>query len=224
MLKRLFINNKMTPIPVPLRNLAEVSAWVDETLVSVGQTVTSAILDGKDILDIWDAESVCSAIKVHPEMRLEIRIESPEDLALQSLDAVHALVTAILGRIKVLAVHLWQSRKNDMQPELKAVIDDITLVGDLLDRILELGLIGNIDLSQIEQSFSQLKEILGRLTAAFDLGSWKDAAQILLRDAPTAIGLESLLKNIASESERAHACLVDAIREGYAETGGVLRR
>ena len=174
MLKRLFINNKMTPIPVPLRDLAEVCTWVDDTLVSVGQTVTSATLDGKDILGIWDSASVCSAIKVHPEMRLEIRIESPEDLALQSFDAIHALASAILSRIKILAVHLWQARKNELQPELECVIEDLKLIVELMERIWGLGVSAALDLSQLAESFSKLKDGIGRLTTAFDQGNWRD--------------------------------------------------
>ncbi|MEI6832947.1 MAG: hypothetical protein WCL28_03055, partial [bacterium] len=88
MLKRIVVNQKMIPVPVPLKTLSEVCTWVDDTLVAVGQTVTSAILDGKDVLDYWGVDKICSSISVHDEMRLELRVESPEDLALQTTDTI----------------------------------------------------------------------------------------------------------------------------------------
>ena len=208
MLKRIVVNKKMIPVPVPLKTLSEVCTWVDDTLVAVGQTVTSAILDGKDVLDYWGVDKICSSISVHDEMRLELRVESPEDLAFQTMDTIHALSGTVLGSLKALAVHLWQSRQNDIQPELAAVIEDITLICALIERLKELAGIVQIDVQALSQNFEATRGIKARLEEVLVLGDWREAAHILLRDTAASHGLETILKRIAKESELAHAALL----------------
>jgi len=210
MLKRLVINQKIVPVPIPVRTLSELCAWVDEALVPVGETVTSAVLDGKDILDLWGASKVCESIGLHQETRIELRIESPEDLALQSLEAIHSLAIAILGGLKALAVHLWQARKNDFQPELIAVIDDVQLIGELMDRLWAMGVSERVDLLPLSNLVDDIKKISSALDETKASGDWKASAQILLRDTPTVSGLESLLKRVSQASELAHYGLLSS--------------
>jgi len=204
MLKKLIVNQKTVPVPVPVRNLAEACHWIDEVLVPIGETVTSATLDGKDILDLWDATKTCASIALLDASRIEIRIESPEDLALQSFDAMHSLAEAILRGLKSLAVHLWQARKNDIQPELEAVKEDIGLIRELMDRIEEMGVEDKIDLRLIRELRGRVHNINLAIDAACGVGDWKAAAQILLRDTPTAVGLETSLRQLLVESEACH--------------------
>lgn len=213
MLKRLMINQKLIPVPVPLRNLAEVCAWVDETLVEVGKTVTSASLDGRNILEFWGHSAVCESVGIHPDMRLELRIESPEELALQSLDAIHSLCAAILSGIKSLAVHLWQARKNDIQPELIDVIDDIALVAGLVDRLRDMGVDQTVELSKLIERLTQLQKIMKDLSRVKASGDWKEAAQILLRDTPIVPGLETVLREVSAESRTIHDTLTATIEK-----------
>jgi hypothetical protein len=208
MLKRFVLNQKTVPVPVPLKTLDQVCAWIDEVLVPTGETVTSATLDGKDILDLWASPKVTAAISLHNESRLEIRIESPEDLALQSLEAIHSLAGAVLRGIKALAVHLWQSRQNDIQPELQAVRDDISLICELMDRLNDMGVADKIDLGQLGELFERIRIISVCLDAAMSIGDWKGSAQILLRDTSTSIGLETSLKELVEISESCHLRLL----------------
>lgn len=219
MLKRIVVNQKMIPVPVPLKTLSEVCTWVDDTLVAVGQTVTSAILDGKDVLDYWGKDKICSSISVHDEMRLELRVESPEDLAFQTLDTIHALAGTVLGGLKALAVHLWQSRQNDIQPELASVIEDITLICALMERLKELAGIVQIDVQALSQNFEAIRCIKVRLEEVMANGDWREAAQILLRDTAASHGLETILNIIAKEAEIAHASLLKIKHES---TGGLV--
>jgi hypothetical protein len=211
MLKRLIINQNIIPVPVPLRNLAEVCSWVDETLVEVGKTVTSASLDGRNILELWGHLPVCESVSIHPDMRLELRVESPEELALQSLDAIHSLCFAILSGIKSLAVHLWQARKNDIQPELVEVIDDIDLVARLIDRLRDMGIDRSVELGKLIERLTQLQKILNDLNRVKLSGDWKDAAQILLRDSSVIPGLETVLRSVSAESKTLHEALTAAV-------------
>lgn len=211
MLKHLKINQKLIPVPVPLRNLAEVCAWVDETLVEVGKTVTSAILDGRNVLEFWGQLTVCESVSIHPDMRLELRVESPEELTLQSLDAINSLCFAILSRIKSLAVHLWQARKNDIQPELVEVIHDLELVVGLIDRLRDMGVDQNAELGKLIERLDQLQKILNDLSLAKLSGDWKEAAQILLRGTPTIPGLERVLRDVSAESRTLNQSLIAAI-------------
>ena len=207
MLKKLIVNQKTVPVPVPLRNLAEACSWIEEVLVPIGETVTSATLDGKDILDLWATTKTCASIGLHEASRVEIRIESPEDLALQSFDAMHSLAEAILRGLKSLAVHLWQARKNDIQPELDAVKEDLGLIRELMDRIEEMGVEDKIDLRLIRELRGRVHNIKLALDGACGVGDWKAAAQILLRDTPTAVGLETSLRQLLVESEACHVRL-----------------
>ena len=211
MLKHLMINQKLIPVPVPLRNLAEVCTWVDETLVEVGKTVTSAILDGRNVLELWGQLTVCESVSIHPDMRLELRVESPEELTLQSLDAIQSLCLAILSGIKSLAVHLWQARKNDIQPELVEVIHDLDLVVRLIDRLRDMGVDQNAELGKLIERLEQLQKNLNDLSRAKLSGDWKEAAQILLRGTPTTPGLESVLREVSAESRTLHQSLMVAM-------------
>jgi hypothetical protein len=208
MLKRLIINQKTIPVPIPVKTLADACSWIDEILVPVGETVTSATLDGRDILDLWSSPKTGSAINLHPDSRLEIRVESPEDLALQSLDTIHALSGAILRGIKALAVHLWQARQNEGQPELHAVREDVDLICELMERMEDMGVSHKIDLGVIRELKDRIKNIAICLTAAASIGDWKGAAQILLRDTSTALGLETSLRQLVDESEACHLRLL----------------
>jgi hypothetical protein len=208
MLKRLIINQKTIPVPVPLKTLEEVCSWIDEILVPIGETVTSATLDGKDILDLWCSPKTTSAINLHSESRLEVRIESPEDLALQSLDAIHSLAGAILRGIKALAVHLWTSRQSEIQPELHAVREDVGLICELMERMSDMGVADKIDIGHINELHGRIGLISTCLDAAMSIGDWKGAAQILLRDTGSSIGLETSLKELVDVSEASHLRLL----------------
>ncbi len=208
MLRFLIVNQKRVPVPVPLRTLADLCTWIDDVLVPVGETVTSALLDEKDILDLWSLSKTTAAIDLHSDSRIEIRIESPEDLALQSLDAIHSLAGAILRGIKMLAVHLWQARQNEMQPELFAVRDDLGLICELMDRMNDMGVSTSIDLVAIRELHAQIYKISLCLDAAVSVGDWKASAQILLRNTSTAIGLETCLRHLVDESESNHLRLL----------------
>jgi len=208
MLKRIVVNQKIIPVPVPLKTLAEVCSWVDDTLVAVGQTVTSAVLDGKDVLDYWGLDKVCSSISVHDEMRLELRIESPEDLAFQTLDTIHALAGTVTRGLKALAVHLWQSRQSEIQPELSTVIEDVSLICALMERLQDLAAIVGIDVQALSQILDAVRDINSRLEVVMANGDWREAAQILLRDTATNAGLETILKRIAQQSEVTHEALL----------------
>jgi hypothetical protein len=208
MLRHLIVNQKRVPIPVPLLTLADVCTWVDDILVPVGETVTSAYLDEKDILDLWASPKATAVISLRADSRLDIRIESSEDLALQSLDAIHSLAGAILRGIKMLAVHLWQARQNEAQPELFAVRDDLGLICELMDRMNDLGLSSAVDLVSIRELHARIYKISLCLDAAVSVGDWKASAQILLRDTSTAIGLETSLRHLVDESESNHLRLL----------------
>lgn len=208
MLKRLIVNQKTIPVPVPIKTLADACAWIDNSLVPVGETVTSAMLDGKDVLDLWCSVKAGEAISLFPETRMEIRIESPEDLALQTLDTIHALAGAILRGIKPLAVHLWQARQNEQQPELINVHEDVELISDLIERLNDMGVSGHIDIGVLRELNTRLRQITICLTAAMSICDWKGCAQILLRDTSNSVGLESSLKQLVDESEASHLRLL----------------
>lgn len=219
MLKRVIVNQKVIPVPVPLKTLAEVCSWVEEILVGPGQTVTSAILDGKDILNFWGQDATASSILVHADACLKLRVESPEDLALQALETIQALAATVLTCLKSLAVHLWQSRFNDRQPELLTVIQDLDLMSELMDRMDEMSCFVPLDLRPLSATVSASRDIKIRLDDAIAKGDWKQAAQVLLRDTLDSVGLESILKKLSFEAESAHQNLIKVISNQGAHLG-----
>ena len=88
------------------------------------------------------------------------------------------------------------------------MIEDITLICALIERLKELAGIVQIDVQALSQNFEATRCIKARLEEALVNGDWREAAQILLRDTTASHGLETILKCIAKESELAHAALL----------------
>lgn len=208
MLKRIIINQRSVPVPVPVKTLADAIQWIEQSMIPEGQSLTSAILDGKSVIELCSDRKLASSISLNPDHRFEIRIESPLDLALQGLETSHTLCGAILRNIKFLAVHLWQANPSDRQPELEQMSEDVEIIVDLIDHSKSLGFDTCVDFGPMFDIQAHLKKILLSLSAAFGKSDWRGCAQILLRDTSTSTGLESTLKILQEEFESAHLRLL----------------
>lgn len=208
MLKRVLINKRTVPVPVPIRTLAEAFRWLEANLIPDGQTITSAVLDGKSVLELWNNTKVLDAILLGNDARFEVRIESPMDLALQGMETTHTLCGAILRDLKPLAVHLWQSRPSDPQPELAQVAEDVQLIMDLIDHSKDMGVESHMDFGPLIEFQAHIHKISLSLSAASARSDWRACAQILLRDTATTTGLESTLQALQEEVEASHLRLL----------------
>jgi hypothetical protein len=173
-----------------------------------GQSITSASIDGKSVLELWGNLKATQAISLHADSRFEVRIESPMDLALQGMETTHTLCGAILRNLKPLAVHLWQAKPADEQPELYQVADDVLLIIDLIDHSKAMGVESQIDFGPMIEFQAHMKKISLSLSAASGKSDWRACAQILLRDTTTTTGLESTLRALQEEVEACHLRLL----------------
>lgn len=204
MLKRLIINQRSVPVPVPVRNMAEAVLWIEQSMIPTGQSLTAAVLDGNSVIDQLSDRAAMAKLKLTPDSRFEVRIESPRELALQSLETAHTLCGAILRNIKFLAVHLWQCIPATPQEELAQMSEDVEIIIDLIDHAKSLGIETFADFGPMIDLQAHLKKILLSLSAAFGKSDWRGCAQILLRDTTTTTGLESTLRILQEEFETAH--------------------
>lgn len=204
MLKRLIINQRPVPVPVPIKTVGEAIQWIESSMIPDGQSLTSVNLDGKSIIDLLHDKSFASKTLLSPDSKFEIRIESPVDLALQGLETAHTLCGAILRNIKFIAVHLWQCPATQPQPELQQLSEDVEIIIDLIDHARGLGFEASADFGPMIDLQAHLKKILLSLSASFARSDWRGCAQILLRDTATTTGLESSLRMLQEEFETAH--------------------
>ena len=87
MLKKVIVNNKKVPVPVPVRTIDEALRWIEATLVPAGHTITRVALDDR-VLGEHDSDGDLGGLPLNAESKLEVQIDSPVDLAIQTLDAM----------------------------------------------------------------------------------------------------------------------------------------
>ena len=200
MLKRILVNNRVVPVPVPLKDLAQALAWVESVLVPAGSFLTRVVLD-RSVIEYADGNLSTADGKLALEAgsRLEIQIDSPSTLAAQTLDSVHSLAAAILGTLKGLAVHCWQLKPSERVPELGVLQEDVRLVVDLVNHVHHL--IGQVpgadtlDPAPVAGIGRMLDQNLGSFSLARSQSDWKACAKVMLNR------FEPLLRDLLVESE-----------------------
>lgn len=212
MLKRVFINSKKVPVPVPVRTLGEALRWVEETLVPAGHQVTRVALDDRVLGDAAQSAELEDTL-LGPESRLEIQIDSPVDLTVQTLDAMRNLASVILSGLKMLAVECWQAKSSVKPAELDSVSGDLELILDLLDHVA-----GLVDPRHVESAAIQgIQVMLKRAALGLDMAKsnsdWKACARLLLNR------LEPLLKDLVAESETLQLRILTTSGGTWAPTG-----
>lgn len=224
MLKKILVNNRLVPVPVPVLTLAQALSWVESTLVPAGSFVTRVILD-RDAIE-YDSGVVPQRLANLPlsdKSRLEIQLDSPASLALQTLDTIHSLSSAVLGTLKSIAVNAWQTRPADKVPEIVSLNDDVRLVIDLIGHVNELLLSATaaklLDPGPVAGIGRLLEQNLASYNMARSQSDWKACAKVMLNR------FEPLLKDLLVESETLQIRVL-AIQPQLslpAESGGGLR-
>ena len=85
MLKEVYIRRKKIPIPIPLKNMAQAYEWLEQTWVTNENTITSIKLDSKELND---KERKSADITLCDRSHLEVQIDTPQELAIQTLDVI----------------------------------------------------------------------------------------------------------------------------------------
>jgi hypothetical protein len=191
MLKRIIINQKKVPVPVPILTLGEAVRWVEATLVPQGHTITRVALNDR----VVGGEETQAATRLTVDSKLEIQIDSPVELAVQTLEAVRNLSSVVFSGLKPLAVECWQAKPVVRPNELPSTTNDLSLVLDLIDHIVSLVEPMDIDVAPIQGIALMLKRVSVSLSMASSSSDWKACARLLLNR------LEPLLKDLMAESE-----------------------
>jgi hypothetical protein len=195
MLKKVLVNNKKVPVPVPVLTLDDALRWIESTLVPAGHTITRIALDDRLVGDYEGSADDIGRTRLGPDSRLEVQIDSPVDLAIQTLDAMRNLASVVLSGLKPLAVECWQARPTTKPEELDAVCGDMELVLDLIDHVSGLMEPMSVDAAAIQGISAMIKRASVGLTMARSHSDWRACAKLLLNK------LEPLLKDLVAESE-----------------------
>lgn len=198
MLKRVFINNKKVPVPVPVLTLDDALRWVEETLVPAGHTITRVSLDDKLLTGREPDPHIQGDMPLTDDSRLEIQIDSPADLTIQTLDAIRNLSSVMLAGLKGLAVDCWQARGSMRPGDLESVLNDGQLLLDLIDHVTGLVDAQHSEAAAIQGLAGMIRRTTVSLSMARANSDWKGAARILLNK------MEPLLKDLTAEAETMH--------------------
>lgn len=194
MLKQLFLNGRKIPIPVPVYSLDEALDWLQATLMPDGHTITRIAIDGRP-LDISNPGDFDFHKPLAIGSKLELQVDSPADLAVQTLDAVRNLASVIISGIKPLAVDCWQAKPVDKPREIEDVANDIELIQELLDHLTGIIPTEVVETAAIQGIGGMLNRTSMGLSIAVSNSDWRACARILLNK------MDPLLKDLVVESE-----------------------
>lgn len=133
MIKKIRIQEKNIPVPVPLKNLAAAMVWVRETFIKDDSAITRVKLDGEDLTgeneDHWDE------IELNEVSQLVINLETPRDLSISAIEATKELAQAAESTFQKLAIELWQEDIAYPQSKVYDLIQDLGLVTNLVEHL-----------------------------------------------------------------------------------------
>lgn len=195
MIKKIFLNKKTVPVPIPIRGLLEAVEWVQNTLVRPGYSITRVVLDSKDI----DLDSLSSRrfqdLKLGERSILEIQVDSPIELAIQLLDTIENLASIVQPAIRSVAVSCWQLHPQKKPQQLDAVLGDLKLTAELWDNFLGIETTANLDMKTAKGLFGALHSVLALIDSSKAAGDWKTCAKVLLNK------LEPVIRDVGLEAE-----------------------
>ncbi len=196
MLKRITLNGRRVPVPVPILNLSEAVEWVQKHLVRPEHSITRIELNGQDVEFSIDGDVRVASLALNDTSDLRIKVDSPSEICLQTLDVLRNLSSVIGRNLKPLAVMLWEYKGSKLPPEMVAVVDDFALMQELSDHILLL-LDKRVDATNLLSLHSALSKAFTALHYAIQASDWKAVAKVLLNQIETpALELASELTSV----------------------------
>lgn len=179
MIKEIVLNSKRVPIPVPIEGLSELLSWISATLLSNEHVVTRIRIDGVEV----DLELVANGrVNIDPSStaKIEIRIDSPIDLTIQTVDALRNLATIIQPGLRPLAVECWNLSPKNSPKELDNILADVHLLAELL-----VNAVATIDAHQLrvvglKEFISMIKDFGAAIAAARSNSDWRACSNLLL--------------------------------------------
>src|SRR5690606_31096479 len=130
-------------------SLDDALEWLATTLMPEGHTITRLAIDGK-VLDLTNPGNFDFHKALPPGTKVELQVDSPADLAVQTLEAISNLATVITSGLKALAVSCWQAKPVDKPDDIEDVGHDIELIQELLDHLSGLIPTGVVETAAIQ--------------------------------------------------------------------------
>ena len=200
MLKKFFLNKRSIPVPIPIKTLDEALQWIEKNFVPANFSITRVFLDGQDIVIDGEDSTVQTTIGrpifLHSKSNLEIQIDSPIDLAIQTLDTIKNLADINLQIMKTFAVECWGLNAFQQPASIDTILDDLILIADLWRNYIGINPVKQIDVKimlSIMDMFIKSTEGFEKMKSVSD---WKSCAKIALNN------FEPALKSILIEMER----------------------
>lgn len=184
MLKRITLNGRRIPVPVPIRDLSEAVQWVQKHLVRPDHAITRIELNGSDVDFSSDGECRVDAIGLQEGSDLRIKVDSPHEICIQTLDVLRNLSSVVGRNLKPIAVQLWEHKGLKLPPETASVFEDLSLMQELLDHVLLL-LDKRVDATNVCSLQAALAKAFTALNYAVQSADWKAAAKVLLNQIET---------------------------------------
>lgn len=186
MLKSFFLNKKKIPIPIPTTGLADLVSWVEKDILKSGQLITRLGIDGQDMDYATGVDDGLPNLPLVAESIVEMQVDTPEQLCIQSIDVLSNLCTILEKVLKPIAVDAWQTPPTAVPHDINDVIDDLELMKELIDHLQiwferdEAS--GNLrNLRDLNENAVRLMKI------AISQSDWRSVARLLLKQVEPAI-------------------------------------
>lgn len=191
MLKRLLVNGKKIPVPIPLGTVGDAMTWLEEHVLSGDQVITKVVVD-QAVLELATADLT---IAIPSDSVLSVTAETPGELSYKMVDAVPNLIQVVTLDLKPLAVTLWQAAGDNVLPEgVLPLIADLHLLADLTEQSRQLPLSDQVA-TELKERASSLKAAIAQLKKNLADGDLRQAARGLLTEVePCLTGIDACLQ------------------------------
>ena len=202
MIKKILINGRSIPVPVPLRDLEEALGWVEETLLRSDQVITRISVNGCEIFADELGPAGFKGVPITNGSKIEVQMDSPSELSVQTLETARNLGAVIERGLKPLAVACWDFPTSQVPTEsIVSVLTDLDLIDGLLAHFFELTTLDSSQLCMMVELSNLLKKSIQEMRQAQSGKNWKGLAEILLNR------VEPLLVELHQESGNIQALI-----------------
>ncbi len=193
MLKKIYINKKEIPVPVPLKDLATAVLWATQTFLKKDEVITSIFLGDKDYTEANDTK--LAQVNLTASSRLSINKESPQEISMQTLDTIRDLAHNIQKMLKFVVLRTWEAGDAVEAKEIDIIRNDIDLLLNLVTHLNGILNKHHQALSPINGLHVMLKSYQKELVSAFQAKNYKACSKLFVTR------YEELLRDLTVESE-----------------------
>lgn len=214
MIKKIIINGRTIPVPVPVTTMSQALHWISDTFLTPGKLLTRMLLDGVELEDFNPDLPAYKTATLAETSQLLLTIDTPIELCIQTLEAVRNLATVVSRGLKPIAVDCWNAKPVDKPVESDSVENDIGLILNLIDHFKVIVDRSHMDFAAIQGIAIMLQQGSVALQMARNNSDWRAFARILLNR------IEPLIKDLLNESEAVQVRVLGLIGDdSVAKTG-----